>query len=229
MKKSIIIVFLAIILILSILLSMYFYNQPSTKITSSCQIIQYSEGKKINIVYLTQNLSTSDVKKSISSFLSTPPFSQNKDKFNFYYAGSANCKIVEDYIFCYSKDTIKQSSLCPNNYIIILSSQNSDIRSSAYLNLISLNINSPDSTLVHEFGHIFGNLADEYIPSQIPSGSKNCNNKCQFLYNISACFPGCSKNDYYRSSEDSVMRSLKTNNYQKLNTLLINENLNKYG
>ena len=84
--------------------------------------------------------------------------------------------------------------------------------------------------MLHEFGHVFANLADEYVPSIIPKGARNCVGECQEFnrYSIKECYEGCSKSDYFRSSEESVMKTLKTKEYEELNTLIINEYLNKY-
>jgi len=90
------------------------------------------------------------------------------------------------------------------------------------MNVVSLNSNHPNSVILHEFGHVFANLADEYVGSIIPSGSKNCQNNCnEFKQYTNDCYQGCSEQDYYRSIEQGVMKSLKTTDYGKYNLNLI--------
>ena len=227
--KKIILITIGAIIVLIITLAFLWINPLKSPPKGTCKGLIVNPGdKKINIVYLTDNVDEKEIKNFTDFFLKTKHFLLNKEKFNFYYAGKTNCSITDDYVICYSGETIRQSSICPNNYIIVLTSQSSEIRSSAYINLISINVNSPYEILIHEFGHSFANLADEYVPSNIPRGSQNCNKKCPVYGNIQECFLGCSKEDYYRSVDNSVMRSLDTDNFGELNNLLIQENLDKY-
>jgi uncharacterized protein (UPF0333 family) len=229
MKAFIIILLTAIIILIAVIVFLWVSPLKSPP-TGTCKNIIVNTGdKKINIVYLTDNVDEKEIKNFTDYFLNIKPFSSSKEKFNFYYAGKANCTRIEDYVLCYSRTTIQQSSICPNNYVIVLTDQPSEVRSSAYINLISLNINSPYALLLHEFGHSFANLADEYTPSNIPRGSQNCNKKCPIYGDIQTCFLGCSKENYYRSTENSVMRALDTEDFGELNNLLIQKNLDRYG
>ena len=83
---------------------------------------------------------------------------------------------------------------------------------------------------MHEFGHVFANLADEYVPSNIPWGAQNCANECGKFgkFGSTGCYLGCSEDDFYRSSENSVMRTLRTDEYGDVNTQIINKNLKEY-
>jgi hypothetical protein len=230
MNKHIVVLIILIIVIAGGALVFLFYPKESSLSPEECRtIIKNSGNKKIDVVFLTDNVEENIINKTIDFFLNSMPFSENKEKFNFFYAGKSNCKVVNnEFVFCYSRDAIKKSSVCPNDYVIVLTNQSQRIRSSAYINFISLNIFSTDSIVLHEFGHVFANLADEYAPSIIPFGSKNCRKNCSYFNNIEGCYNECSEADYYRSSENSLMRSSMTPEYRKLNTLLIENNLNKY-
>ncbi|MEK6872746.1 MAG: M64 family metallopeptidase [Nanoarchaeota archaeon] len=219
------------IALIGILIFIFYWKvYQISEIGENCSIIIENEGEnKIDVVFFTDGVNKNRLNEYINFFLSSEPYINHKNKFNFFYAGAADCKIIEDFIFCYSKETLKKSSSCPNDYIIVLSNQYSKIRSSSYINLISLNINNPPNVILHEFGHVFANLADEYTPSTIPSGSKNCRKKCSDFNNLEDCFEGCSKSNYQRSSENSLMRISNSDEYKKLNTLLIEERLEKYG
>jgi len=62
---------------------------------------------------------------------------------------------------------------------------------------------------VHEFGHSFGNLCDEYAlePSYSYVACVNCRASCDQLQDAAACIAGCSvKPDYFRP-EPSIMLS----------------------
>lgn len=74
------------------------------------------------------------------------------------------------------------------------------------------------STLVHEFGHSFGGLADEYVEDNVSSNFKlsavlSANCDINFLGNVcskwsattSSCVPGCSTSFYYRPFAKSTM------------------------
>ena len=158
------------------------------------------------------------------------PFKDNKGKFNFYSVNAApDCSIQSGILVCYSRSLVQAAALCPDDYIVVLSKQTSSIRSSAYINLISVNTENPKSVVIHEFAHIFANLADEYIPSVIPRGSKNCVSSCdKFKSETDGCYQGCSQDSYLRSVDSGVMRTLRTNNYGKFDTEILNENLDKY-
>lgn len=223
--------FSVIIIAFFIFVIFWFFPQVYYNPEGNCETIITNQGdNKIDFVFFTDNVEKIKVKEYVDFFLDSEPFINHKSKFNFYYAGEHDCIIKDSYLFCYSRELIKKSSLCPNDNIIVLSKQEPSIRSSSYMNVISLNINHDKKVILHEFAHNFAKIADEYIPSIIPSGAKNCVKKCDDFeeYSIDECYSGCSKTDYYRSSENSVMRTLKTPDYKKLNTLLIEKNLNKY-
>jgi len=232
-KYSVIFIFAAIVCILIVFFLLLFLPLKLKQLSPSpeeCKIILQNEGdNKVEIVFMTDNVPEDKVQNYVNSFLNSEPFASNKEKFNFYYAGEAVCKLIEgDFLFCYSKELLINSSICRNDYVVVLSDRPSGIRSTSYMNVMSLNTKQPSSVLLHEFGHAFANLADEYVPSVIPRGAKNCQKSCEKFEVMDGCFPGCSLADYIRSSENSVMRTLATSDYKKLNTKLIEEDLNKY-
>jgi hypothetical protein len=63
---------------------------------------------------------------------------------------------------------------------------------------------------LHEFGHSFGNLCDEYVlePSDGHVGCVNCRASCDELPQAWACNVGCSGKPDYRRPEASIMLSL---------------------
>lgn len=81
--------------------------------------------------------------------------------------------------------------------------------------LVNTSRGSIENVFIHEFNHSFG-IADEYLLYQVPGPEgdfcpDNCchNNKCTDWKDINGalCLPGCSYPNWYRSSEDSIMKS----------------------
>ena len=236
MKNWLIVSMILLAAIIAISISLFFYYTApplnSEKPLGTCQALTQNNGaNKIEITFLTNKFSKDKIKKYTDFLTDSEPFSSYKESFNFYYAGETeDCSVTENNIlFCYSKKLIKSSAVCPNDYVFVLVDKPSNIRSSSYDNVLSININHPNSVLIHEFAHAFATLADEYVPSEIPRGAKNCAKECSSFMVSDGCFQGCSKDSYYRSSEESVMRTLKTTDFKKLNTLLLKERLEKYG
>ena len=201
-------------------------------VEGECKMILENAGAdKIDMVFLTNDVSENEVQKYVNFFLASEPFASNKEKFNFYYAGESDCEIIQGKaVYCYSRDLLKQSSVCPNDFIIVLSEEATNIRSSAYMNVVSLNIKNSKTVILHEFGHVFSNLADEYVPSIIPWGAKNCQDECddfEEFGTLEGCYIGCSKADIFRSIENSVMRTLGTDEFGEFNTMLKTEDLDK--
>ncbi len=125
------------------------------------------------------------------------------------------------------KNLIKKAASCPHDYIVVLDEMDAKIRSSAYQNVMSINTKHPKSVFLHEFGHSFANLAEEYTPAKIPRGSENCQKSCDKFEGEGSCFKGCSNTNYYRSIENGVMRTLSTDDYGIYNDNLISELIEK--
>lgn len=215
--------------------AVFYYQQPIISASGEaflCKniLINGDAENKIDVVLFFDGVDEKEAGDYINYLLDVSPFSENKEKFNFYSVNMApSCEITNGILICYSREIIRASSLCPNEYVIVLSKQSSGTRSSAYMNLISVNIANKKTVVAHEFGHIFANLADEYVPSSIPRGSDNCVSSCdKFSGETDGCYGGCSKNDMFRSIEAGLMRTLGTNNYGKFDKAIVEGALNKY-
>lgn len=193
-------------------------SSPNAK--STCNTLYLSGDNKINLVFL----STKDQAKRYSDFLFTiKPYS--KSDFNVYYIDDFNptCELYQSTsILCYSKDVISRASACPNDAIIVLKDYSSEIRSSSYMGVISININHPLTVLPHELAHVIAGLADEYVPATLPKGAPNCKESCQ-SFNIPslACSQGCSLDSLFRSIDNGLMRTLKSEDYGTFNQKVI--------
>ena len=220
-KKTIIIILLAMILILAaiiILVSRPQLSPTSNSNLETCNSISYASSSAINLVFL----STQEQAKEYSDYLETiSPY--NKDSFNIYQIeDNQNCDLYQNKaVFCYSKELVKKASSCPNDIIIAITSHPASIRSSAYMNVISINSNNNKNVLAHELGHALAFLADEYVPATLPKKSENCQKTCTFK----PCFQGCSNEDYYRSIDNGIMKTLSSSDYGDYNKNLISKYL----
>lgn len=220
-----------------------------------CVSVQYNEhpDNSIDIVFLSYGYNKfddfrEDVNKNINTFLETEPFSSNKEKLNFYRIDNLNqlnCEL-SSWIKCDEFEVKKLASYCPNDYIIILADRSkikdfiSPVRSSAVSNMEKINTADNKLVVIHEFGHIFGGLADEYVDKQYysninfnPDKYPNCDTlpNCAGWVGVdgTGCFGGCSLDSFGRPTKTSIMRTLGTEEFGPLNEKIIIDKLNVYG
>jgi hypothetical protein len=203
-------------------------NSPE-ELLEECKIIEYNGPGKINLLFFSNK---EDVEEYKDFFLGTKPFDKNPEAFNFFYIDDyePSCELYRGIaILCHSTDLIKKAASCPHDFIVVLHDEAPQIRSSAYLNVLSLNSNHLLTVFLHEFGHSFANFAEEYKSNQRPPrGSKNCVGSCdEFIGEIDGCFLECSLSNLYRSVRNGVMRTLSPENlknaYGTSNANIIND------
>jgi len=208
-------------------------KQPSisptqTQSLEECQSLSPTTQGAINLVFFSDK---AQAQKYADYFLKIKPYDTNKQSINIYYIPDyePECELYKDIaILCYSKELVKKASSCPNDFIIVLKQQPSNIRSSAYMNVLSINTRHPMSVLPHEMGHALANLAEEYTPAKLPSGQKNCVSSCsKFTSEINECKLGCSEESYSRSIDNGIMRTLSSNEYGIYDEMLIQEKIDK--
>lgn len=189
-----------------------------------------------------------DVYKNVDVFLKVEPFKSNKEKINFYRIDKLDeleCEIGA-WVRCDEFEVKKLASYCPNDYIIILVDRSkvkdliTPVRSSAISNMEKINTADNKLVVLHEFGHIFGGLADEYVDEKYyenigfdPNDYPNCDfpPRCEGWIgtNGTGCFEGCSLKRYSRPTTNSIMRSLNTEKFGPLNEKILINKLNVYG
>jgi len=246
-KNKIAIIFLILVIISALILlgilifteesstdsnSLFFFPaNPEIKTAENleeCGVIQNNGEDNINLIFFSNK---DDAQKYTEFLLKTAPFDKNKDKFNVFYIQNYNptCEIYEEIaLLCYNEDIIKKASSCPNDYIVVIKEEAEKIRSSAYMNVMSLNSNHPLTVFPHEWGHVFAFLAEEYVPAKIPKNSKNCVDACEkFLGKEDECSLGCSKAEYFRSINEGVMRTLSSGIFGNFNENLLLERIVK--
>ena len=201
-------------------------TSPSTSL-EECKTLAFKGDEKINIVFFAEK---KEAEKYKNFFLTIKPFDKNANEFNFFYIDNyaPKCEIYKGIaLLCYNKELVKKASSCPNDILVVVKEENSKIRSSAYMNVISLNSKLQTSVFPHEFAHVFANLAEEYVPAELPRSAKNCQKNCDNFNIKDGCFDGCSKNNYYRSINDGLMKTLYSKNFGLFNEFLIEQRIKR--
>lgn len=218
-----------IILVLAIIASFiifYVSHKPilySPKDLEKCSTLIYNGEGKLGITLFADKKTAEEYSSLI---LNTEPF-KGKNAFNIYYIDSytPECTLYKGMaLLCYSKELLQKASSCPTDFIVAFQNENSEIRSSSYMNVMSLNKNDDKKVVLHEFGHALADFAEEYVPAGTPSGSKNCLDNCN-KFNTSTCFRGCSDANYYRSEENGIMRTLASQTYGQFDIELLSNKL----
>lgn len=211
-----------ILAVIVFILSMIYPIRASPEELYTCNTLQFSSPNAINLVFFSTEAEATEYSEYL---LNSEPFSEFSENFNVYFIDSflPECEIYRGVAFlCYSREVLRAAASCPNDYIYVLKDGDSSIRSSAYRNVISVNLRHPLSVILHETGHAMFNFAEEYIPGEIPPLSKNCQETCEnFDGEIDGCFIGCSDNSHSRSVEAGVMRTLSSEDYGIYNDNLI--------
>ncbi len=187
-----------------------------------------------------------DVDEHTKLLLSTEPFARNKDKINIHRVDlfqDLGCKILDVVLFgafggrnvaiCDNEKVSIISSFCPNDYVIVL--WDGYDKGSGGSHAVSSG-REPFVT-VHEFGHTFGGLKDEYVHGGIGSeiDSKkmiNCDidPECSKWKHIEGteCVKGCFFENFYRSIKSGIMRDLYARNFGIYNEIQIEKKLANY-
>ena len=194
---------------------------------AGCEIIEgASSNDKIDFVLLTAgyndyNEFKEDAKLLLTgndSLLKIEPFKSNKDKFAFFIINTTrdlNCSIgcynVPTLVCCNDEVVLQEAARCHHESILVLvKSKELCGSASSYTKMCSENEIS-NLILVHETGHSFADLADEYTYSDFYNYSigdinaVNCDVKgCEKWKNItSGCFQGCTYSNLYRPAEEN--------------------------
>lgn len=193
------------------------------QILEECKALDYRGEGRINILFFAQE---EQAQKYTDFFLNAEPFNQEKDSFNFFYIDDylPECRLYKNIaILCHDRELIKKAASCPHDFIVVLKEEDAKIRSSAYLDVMSINSRHVLPVFLHEFGHAFANFAEEYINNQNPPrGSENCQASCEsFRENANECFDGCSQQALKRSINQGVMKTLKTSEFGSFNNNIL--------
>ncbi|ODS41335.1 MAG: hypothetical protein A7315_06610 [Candidatus Altiarchaeales archaeon WOR_SM1_79] len=201
-----------------------------------------------------------DVNTHQSTLLSVAPFSNHTGNINIHWVNESrnlgcqyNCNGMARLICCNSTAVMNLASQCPADEIIVLLNSNtyggSGMRGSGGLTTYAVSYSGNDTNYpnsegdrvtVHEFGHSFGNLHDEYTylnPYWGPADGPNCDNAvpcppCPKFTGIpgAGCYPGCTNINWCRGDNTGgdVMLTLSNLNFGPVCTNALNGLLNQY-
>ena len=223
-------------------------NDIGTRRSSDCFAVKEGETGKVNIVFLPYGYT--DEKKFLNDansyvsgelgFKNVEPYKSKFENINFYSVINTNvkCDVIDNTIICDELSARSAATNCPNDYIIVLYDRDAikdfiaPIRSSAYLNIASLNTADHPLVFPHEFAHICCGLADEYVEEGIDMDIErfeNCDLKdCPRwnYFNGTGCYEGCGEISFYRSIETGIMRNyLVSREFGKWDEYLISRRL----
>lgn len=193
-----------------------------------CKTVEYNGEDRIDLLFISTE---EEARRYTEVLLGAEPY---KSKRNYFNSRVIENKDVEcnDYqgkaILCNTLEVQNLAKQCPYDYISVVKEKPANIRSSAYANIISLNSAHEDSVFLHEMGHAFANLAEEYGGAKVPSGAKNCVSSCnKFNGPIDSCEVECSESNLVRSIPVGIMRTLANPDYGIYNDALIEKILEK--
>jgi len=165
-----------------------------------------------------------DLNSRYNGLFSFEPFKSNKGKFNVYYVNKSvdldcklNCEGIESMICCDDNKVVEEASQCPADQIIVLHDTPQFCGTSTFYAKVCSYVKSP-IVMVHEFGHSFGGLGDEYNYEEIyPSYAKsigayefnfpNCDKAgCEKWEEItSGCWNGCTVSALFRPTKNKCI------------------------
>ncbi len=219
---------------------------------ADCISIAYNGENKMDIVFLNYGYSKIDGFARdandyiLNVFSQIKPFSSHINKFNFYRIDKPMGEIcsIKNFILCDEFAIKKAASSCPNDYIFILADRNKiedivkPVRSSAVSNMAKINTADNKFVLIHEYAHIIASLADEYVDDDYygkfnfnEEDYPNCDStECQEWSTVenTGCFGGCSLSHYYRPTQTSLMKNLKSHFFGPVNEKEIEKRLGVY-
>lgn len=221
---------------------------------SGCEIIEGNpKPDSIDILILPSGYGQGDYNEfkedskkillSENSILTKEPYLSNKDKLVFTiinstkdFKCSVGCKNVPTLICCDDKTIYDEASKCHyDSFIVLLKNDGYCGSAASYAKICAKN---PGSSifLMHEFGHSFADLADEYVYSDFfnytieDSEKENCAKEGCTKWNGMnvGCFKGCTYSNMYRPVEkNSVMLDLYPE-YDLVSQEQINTTINDY-
>lgn len=180
------------------------------------------------------------VDKTYRGLFSVQPFGRNSGKFNIWRLDTRqdlSCVTKEPRIFeCDRAKITAAASTCPNDVTVVVVNNN-EWRGAGFKNenLVYLGMGVPTDAFVHELGHAFAGLDDEYLYAgtdpYTPEESPNCDtvNTCSKFTSTpgAECKPECGFANRYRSIDTGMMRILG-NPFGKYDEKIIEQKLARY-
>lgn len=181
-----------------------------------------------------------DADSNNNGLLAIEPFKSNPGKFNFYFVNQNNnldCKLGcygIDRLVCCDDNKVKQvASACPSDQVFVLADTAKFCGASKdYATVCTIEDSRAGLVLVHEFGHIFGKLGDEYsYGREGETKAPNCDlSGCLKWAGVpgTGCFDTCGYTNLYRSTDKGSLMNIYIPDFGPLNTVLLDSVLSNY-
>jgi len=211
-------------------------------------VLAQESGDHIDMVFIGDGFTTQasltvyhqKVNEYIKELLTFEPFKARAASFNFHYVDATqnfNCLGHPNFYYCLGPVTgaVNTAGVPWDNIYIIVNSQ--DYRGAAYYDGIAYGTIGGSGSLiyVHELGHSFGILADEYLASNsYEKSDKNCypgtppNPAWAGIVQTSDYYQGCNYSNWYRSSDNSIMKTLEARYFNPISQKYINDEINRH-
>lgn len=222
-------------------------SQGSCSKSSCVNLINNGPMKdKLDILFLGEDYNgqnnnfRNDYNVVINAMMGHEPFKSQKSKINFYTTNKFQdlgchykCSGIDRMVCCDPAKVEKAAAQCPHDQIFILVNNN-QYGGSGGVYSISYNGEILDKVLLHEFGHTFGDLVDEYVNGcdikYYPEGL-NCNNEsnCSSWRHLQGveCVQGCNSEQWYRANVNSIMWDL-AGDFNPVGEEILSEKLEAY-
>jgi hypothetical protein len=226
-----------------------FTKASTVQATEQCTLVSGSGNvKNLDVLYVGSgftNISKYDayVQGSAGTLLGFKPFDANKARLNVWRLNELtnfDCTILEPRMFSCSSAKIAQKRVtCPNDQVILVVDSNEwrgfgnvggDISGTSSWK------DMPYSVVLHEFGHAFGGLHDEYVYDAgqfaVDMNAPNCDAVACTKFTaagVRGCFAGCGASTRYRSINNGMMRDLGATEFGQYDEKIIVDKLRGYG
>jgi len=191
-----------------------------------------SQDDKLDIVFVPCDYNAGEEDKfrtdalaHMNQLLGFSPFDEYPDSINVYRVeklGSLSCYYSGRCVLASGSAARLLASECGDYDKIIVIADSNEWAGCAYLGGIAHASSRYPWITVHEFGHSFGSLADEYSYGSYGSSSQpNCDSSssCPKWAGVqgTGCFPQCQYDNLYRPTYDSTMRSSYNQDFGPVN------------
>lgn len=192
------------------------------------------------------NLFHQNVDEFTLNLLNYSPFKERASKFRFHYVdnlGSLGCNygdgvslparliVCDNYLVI---DAVNSSGV-PADKIAVIVNNPENYGGSGGILSVSYNGYWGSQVFVHEFGHSFAFLLDEYLAYFTPwTAEHNCyegtppNPKWQGIVTSSDYYLECDFPNWYRTSLNSLMRSIDSRTFNTISQKIIGDKINTY-
>lgn len=192
-----------------------------------CEVIQGSiQDDSIDFAVLPSGYDTyeefkTDAEEIISgkdSIFQIEPFKTNSKKFSTTLIKTSQdlecepgCSSASTVVCCNNKKVQEEASLCQHDSVYVLVNSKKNCGSASSYTKVCAKQSVAKLALLHELGHSFAGLADEYVYKNYDIGeidAPNCAKSptCdKWSEQTSGCFQGCTYDSLYRPSEKSLM------------------------